>query len=206
MWVVHFSSPAKRDKRNYNEDLAQQAEEAAGKKEKQPQGTLPNYQKGRRARWDPCRGLAGWHWNLNHHAILLIKNIWEKGNMPTDCRDGLIAIIPRKGDLRDCNNYQGIMLLSTPGKVFNRIILERLWEGVDEKSSVPDFLYLLSKYELISPTKTWWVIQFSSPAYRPCSQWRPGIVWRSLCQTSEAWESQWTPVSHGHCPQRNAGL
>lgn len=49
------------------------------------------------------------------------------------------------------------------------------------------------------------VIPFSSPAYRPCSQWRPGTAWRSPCRTSGAWESQWTLVLHGHCPQRSAG-
>lgn len=49
-----------------------------------------------------------------------------------DWKDGLIAIIPKKGDLRDCN-YRGIMLLSTPGKVLNRIILERLRKGVDDE-------------------------------------------------------------------------
>ena len=41
--------------------------------------------------------------------------------------------LPKKGDLRDCNNYQGIMLLSVPGKVLNRIILERVREAVDPK-------------------------------------------------------------------------
>ena len=64
----------------------------------------------------------------------LIKKIWEEEeNIPADWKDGLIAIIPKKGDLRDCNNYRGIMLLSTPGKVLNRIILERLRKGVDDE-------------------------------------------------------------------------
>lgn len=63
----------------------------------------------------------------------LIKQIWEEETIPTDWKDGLIAIVPRKGDLRDCNNYRGIMLLSTPRKVFSHIILERLQKGVDER-------------------------------------------------------------------------
>ena len=33
--------------------------------------------------------------------------------------------LPKKGDLRDCSNYRGIMLLSVPGKVLNRVILDR---------------------------------------------------------------------------------
>ena len=38
-----------------------------------------------------------------------------------------------KGDLRDCSNYRGIMLLSTPGKVLNRVLHGRLKEAVDPK-------------------------------------------------------------------------
>ena len=37
----------------------------------------------------------------------------------------------KKGDLRDCNNYRGIMLLSVPGNVLNRILLQRMKEAVD---------------------------------------------------------------------------
>ena len=39
----------------------------------------------------------------------------------------------KKGDLRDCSNHRGIMLLSTPGKVLNRVRLDRLMEAVDPK-------------------------------------------------------------------------
>ena len=39
--------------------------------------------------------------------------------------------IPKKGDLNNCNNYRGITLLSIPGKVFTRILLERIKEAVD---------------------------------------------------------------------------
>ena len=39
--------------------------------------------------------------------------------------------LPKKGDLRDCSNYRGIMLLSVPGKVLNRVILDRVKDAVD---------------------------------------------------------------------------
>ena len=68
--------------------------------------------------------------NMLHH---LMQIIWEEENVPPDWRDGNIIKIPKKGDLRECKNYRGIMLLSTPGKVLNRIILERLQKAVDEK-------------------------------------------------------------------------
>ncbi|XDV29016.1 hypothetical protein PO909_032197 [Leuciscus waleckii] len=48
--------------------------------------------------------------NMLHH---LMKTIWEEENVPSD--------------------WRGIMLLSTPGKMVNHILLKRLQKGVDEK-------------------------------------------------------------------------
>ena len=39
--------------------------------------------------------------------------------------------LPKKGDLRDYSNYSGSMLLSVPGKVLNRVILDRVKDAVD---------------------------------------------------------------------------
>ena len=39
----------------------------------------------------------------------------------------------KKKDLRDCSNCRGIMLLSTLGKVLNRVLLERMKGAVDPK-------------------------------------------------------------------------
>ena len=39
--------------------------------------------------------------------------------------------IAKKGDLSRCDNFRGITLLSVPGKVLNRIILERMKGEVD---------------------------------------------------------------------------
>ena len=46
---------------------------------------------------------------------------------------GYLDKLPKKGDLGNCNNYIGITLLSIPGKVFNRIILNKLKDIVDPK-------------------------------------------------------------------------
>ena len=43
----------------------------------------------------------------------------------------MIIKLPKKGSLKDCNNWRGITLLSTPGKVFSRVLLNRLQEAVD---------------------------------------------------------------------------
>ena len=63
----------------------------------------------------------------------LFSKIWEKEEVLAQWKEGIIIKLPKKGDLRDCSNHQGIMLLSTPGKVLNRILLERMKEAVDLK-------------------------------------------------------------------------
>lgn len=61
----------------------------------------------------------------------LFAKIWEKEEIPEEWKEDLIVKQPKKGDLRDCGNYRGIMLLSVPGKVLNRILLERMKTVVD---------------------------------------------------------------------------
>ena len=47
--------------------------------------------------------------------------------MPQDMRDAnIITLYKNKGDRSDCNNYRGISLLSTVGKTFARVVLNRL--------------------------------------------------------------------------------
>ena len=64
----------------------------------------------------------------------LFSKIWEK-EVPAQWKEGINIKLPRKkkGDLRDCSNYRGTMLLSVPGKVLNRVPLERMKEAVGPK-------------------------------------------------------------------------
>ena len=61
----------------------------------------------------------------------LFGNIWETDEIPKGWKEGYLVKIPKKGDLQECKNCIGIMLLSVPGKVLNIIILERLKNEVD---------------------------------------------------------------------------
>ena len=63
----------------------------------------------------------------------LFSNSWEKEEVPAQWREGIVIKLPKKGVIRVCNSYRGIMLLSEPGKVLNRIILGRVREAVDPK-------------------------------------------------------------------------
>ncbi|CAH8544655.1 unnamed protein product [Schistosoma intercalatum] len=62
---------------------------------------------------------------------LLFKKIWEKEQVPMDWKEGHLIKIPKKRDLSKCENYRGITLLSIPGKVFNRLLLNRMKDAVD---------------------------------------------------------------------------
>ena len=63
----------------------------------------------------------------------LFSKIWQEEELPAQWKECIVIKLPKKGDLRDCNNYRGIMLLSVPGKVLNRVLLERMKEAVDPK-------------------------------------------------------------------------
>ncbi|KAL9978171.1 hypothetical protein ACROYT_G015662 [Oculina patagonica] len=63
----------------------------------------------------------------------LFGKIWETNEIPDDWKEGYLIKLPKKGDLKECKNWRGIMLLSTAGKVLNRIILERLKVEVDKR-------------------------------------------------------------------------
>lgn len=61
----------------------------------------------------------------------LFTKVWEEEKVPENWKEAVIIKLPKKGDLTSCNNYRGIMLLSVPGKVLNRILLERIKTAVD---------------------------------------------------------------------------
>jgi len=49
----------------------------------------------------------------------------------------IIVKLPNKGNISDCSNRNRItlFLLSTPGKVLTRVLLNRLQDAVDQKLS-----------------------------------------------------------------------
>ncbi|KAJ8371079.1 hypothetical protein SKAU_G00111070 [Synaphobranchus kaupii] len=61
----------------------------------------------------------------------LFKKIWEEDHTPSEWKEGYLIKLPKKGDLSYCSNCRGITLLSIPGKVFNRIILDRVKDVID---------------------------------------------------------------------------
>ena len=64
--------------------------------------------------------------NLFSRLHQLITNAWEVGSVPQGWQDASIVTIYKKGDRKDCGNYSGISLLSIAGKIFARILINRL--------------------------------------------------------------------------------
>jgi len=60
------------------------------------------------------------------YSFTVLWSAWNIDILTTDWKRGLVPLWKGKGDRQDCNNYQGMMLLSVPGKVFARIIFERV--------------------------------------------------------------------------------
>jgi len=63
--------------------------------------------------------------------VELFNMIWQDSEVPADWKKSVIVKLPKRGSLKDCNNWREITLLSTPGKVFSRVLLNRLQEAVD---------------------------------------------------------------------------
>ena len=63
---------------------------------------------------------------------IIIRKAWEEGKVPQDWKDAQLVTIFKKGDRRVCGNYRGISLLSIPGKVFARVLLNRLLAQIDQ--------------------------------------------------------------------------
>ena len=55
-----------------------------------------------------------------------MQEVWEEGSVVADWKDAEIVPIPKKGTLKRCDNWRGISLLDVVGKVFARVLQERL--------------------------------------------------------------------------------
>lgn len=56
----------------------------------------------------------------------LFKKIWVEESIPEEWKEGMLIKLPQKGATMEYSNYRGIMILSVPGKVLNRILLDRI--------------------------------------------------------------------------------
>ena len=73
-----------------------------------------------------CGGL------LLEYLMDLFQTVWKEGRVPEEWRDAILIPIPKKGDLSHCDNWRGISLLDTVGKLFAKVIQVRLQSVVED--------------------------------------------------------------------------
>ena len=61
----------------------------------------------------------------------VMLQIWQSRKVPQEWKDATLVPIHKKRARNDCDNYQGISLLSVPGKVLALVLLERMQEIVE---------------------------------------------------------------------------
>jgi len=77
--------------------------------------------------------------DIINKLVALYQSIWSSGSVPQKFKDALIVhIFKWKGDQLVCNDHRWISLLSIPGKVLARVILNRLTKHVTENNIFPE--------------------------------------------------------------------
>jgi hypothetical protein len=61
----------------------------------------------------------------------LINSIWNKEELPDQWKESIIVSVHKKGLKTDCNNYHGLLLLSTLYKILSKILLSRICPCID---------------------------------------------------------------------------
>nr|VZI47122.1 unnamed protein product [Spirometra erinaceieuropaei] len=75
---------------------------------------------------------------LMDHLTALFQEMWRQGEIPQDFKDATIVhLYKRKGNRQVCDNHRGISLLNIAGKIFARILLNRLNNHL-EQGLLPD--------------------------------------------------------------------
>ena len=65
----------------------------------------------------------------------LFATVWREQHVPTEWRNALLVPVPKKGDLSLCDNWRDISLLDLMGKLFARVINDRLQLVVEKVAS-----------------------------------------------------------------------
>ncbi len=61
---------------------------------------------------------------------------WEQSKVPEAWRKAIIVPLYKgKGKREECNNYRGISLLSVPGKIYGKILNEKMMKITDKNVS-----------------------------------------------------------------------
>ena len=75
---------------------------------------------------------------IAEELLKLFMQIWEEGEVPQDFKDAdIVHLYKNKGDCKCCDNHRGISLLCIAGKIFARLILNRLFKHIVSIGIIP---------------------------------------------------------------------
>ncbi|VDM05380.1 unnamed protein product [Schistocephalus solidus] len=83
--------------------------------------------------------------------------MWHQGQVPEDFKDvTIVHLFKRKVNRKSCDNHRGISLLKITGKIFARILLNRL-NGHLEQGLLPENQWIFRRHrettDMISPAR-----------------------------------------------------
>ncbi len=82
-----------------------------------------------------CRALKRVYFRCHTESIYQVwicNLVWEQSEVPEDWRKAIIVpLYTGRGKGEECNNYRAISLLSVPGKIYGRILNERMMKITD---------------------------------------------------------------------------
>lgn len=61
-----------------------------------------------------------------------LHDMWNSERIPSELKEGVIVKLPKKGNLKHCNNWRGITILNTINKILSQIILSRISGPLDD--------------------------------------------------------------------------
>ncbi|CAB1110533.1 unnamed protein product [Ectocarpus sp. CCAP 1310/34] len=70
--------------------------------------------------------------------VLLYSWVWRHEYTPTRWREGVVVNLFKKGDKTDPGNYRGITLLNTVGKVFCKLLNDRIVGVLEKEHSISE--------------------------------------------------------------------
>ena len=69
-------------------------------------------------------------------TLTLFNSVWSNEHVSSHLREGLIVSLFKKGDREDPGNYRCITLLNLVGKLYSRVINDRLLKYLELKGKL----------------------------------------------------------------------
>ena len=94
-----------------------------------------------RSRWNSCRTVQStWYHSIlciPRHPCVYVEGGMYASRLPSHHHIRILTLHKKKGAKSDCENYRGISLVSTAGKILARILLNRIITSASE-STLPE--------------------------------------------------------------------